>query len=135
MIFLERDYLRVWVDRSIKLMYSEWRRPVSSEEYRDGNTLLLEHLQNYGVVNWIADSAHLGDITVEDENWTLQHLVPGFTQTLLQKIARVSGHDNSSHTKFENFARRAEDLYIGPIQVRQFITYKEAADWIGDIIA
>lgn len=135
MILLDNDYLRVWIDESILLMYSEWLRPVSSQEYRDGNMLLLQKLQNHNVKSWIADSAKLGDISIEDEKWTLEALVPAFTQSSLHKVARLSGSNNSNHSKFENFAKRAEDFYIGSIQVRQFISYKEAADWIGGIVA
>ena len=135
MVEIEKAYLRVWIDRSIKLMYSEWQRSVCSEEYREGNQLLLDLVNEYNVVNWIADSVHLGDISAEDEQWTLRYLVPALSQSSLVKIARVSGGDKASYSKFENFARRAEESYIGHILVRQFETYKEAADWMGNIPA
>ncbi|GAB3203758.1 hypothetical protein ABID22_002031 [Pontibacter aydingkolensis] len=133
MVEIEKDYLRGWVDRSIMLMYSEWLRPVNSIEYREGSQQLLYLLQQYEVLNWISDSEKLGDITVVDEQWTLMHIVPAMTQTTLLKVARVSGEDKSSYSKFENFVIRAEEIHIGNIMVRQFVTYKEAADWIGEI--
>ncbi|MBC5995050.1 hypothetical protein [Pontibacter cellulosilyticus] len=135
MVVLEKDYLRIIIDRSIKLMYSEWLRPVNSEEYRAGNLLLLQQLNEYGILNWIADSEVLGNIDTADEQWTLAELIPGIVQSSLSKIARISGYDKANYTKFEEFAKRAEDIYIGQILVRQFMTYKEAADWIGEIIA
>lgn len=135
MVEIEKDYLRVWVDRSIKLMYSEWQRPVTTQEYREGSAMLLDIMNQYSVLNWIADSSKLGDIAVEDEQWTLSDMVPCMVQSSLVKLARISGNDKSSYTKFDNFAKRAEDIYIGKILVRQFVTYKEAADWIADIPA
>lgn len=135
MVEIEKDYLRVWVDRSIKLMYSEWQRPVTTPEYREGSAMLLDIMNQYSVLNWIADSSKLGDIAVEDEQWTLSDMVPCMVESSLIKLARISGNDKSSYSKFDNFAKRAEDIYIGKILVRQFITYKEAADWIADIPA
>ncbi|MEJ8801546.1 hypothetical protein [Pontibacter sp. H249] len=135
MVEIEKEYLRVWIDRSIKLMFSEWFHPVNSEEYRVGNQLLLDLLNEYKVVNWIADSALLGEISVEDEQWTFTYLIPAMTDSALEKVARVSGADKVSFSKFEKFAQQAEESYIGKIVVRQFETYKEAADWIADIPA
>ena len=135
MVVIEQDYLRIIIDRSIKLMYSEWLRPVNSEEYRAGNLLLLHQLGEYGILNWISDSEGLGDINADDEQWTLAELIPGMAQSSLLKVARISGYDKANYTKFEEFAKRAEDIYIGHILVRQFMTYKEAADWVGEIIA
>ena len=133
MFEFENGYLLLWVDESIHLMYSDWLRPVSTEEYREGNELLLTQLRERIIHNWIADSSKLGDISQEDEKWTLQELVPALASSNLQKLARIGGEDTGSHAKFEQFVKRAEPIYIGNIQVRQFVTYKEAADWVGEI--
>ncbi|MEJ8758121.1 hypothetical protein WG947_14000 [Pontibacter sp. H259] len=133
MFEFENGYMLLWVDESIGLMFSEWKCPVTSQEYREGNELLLAMLVDKNIQNWIADSSRLGDISMEDQHWTLHELIPALARTNLTKLARVSGEDTSSHAKFEQFALRAEPMYIGRIQVRQFITYKEAADWIGEI--
>ena len=133
MFEFENGYLLLWVDENIHLMYSDWKCPVTSQQYREGNELLLKLLHEKEVQNWIADSSRLGDISDEDQHWTLNSLIPAIAESNLFKLARISGEDNSSHAKFEQFALRAEPIYIGKIQVRQFITYKEAADWIGEI--
>ena len=129
----ENNYLMLWVDKTIRLMYSDWLRPVTSKEYREGNNLLIEQLREKNIQNWIADSSKLGDISPEDEKWTLQEFAPALASCNLLKLARISGEDTGSHAKFEQFAKRAEPIYIGDIQVRQFVTYKEAADWVGEI--
>lgn len=133
MFEFENNYLLLWVDTTIRLMYSDWLRPVTSEEYREGNELLISQLHERNIENWIADSSKLGDISQDDEQWTLQEFVPALARTKLLKLARVGGEDTGSHAKFEQFAKRAEPIYIGNIQVRQFVTYKEAADWVGEI--
>ena len=114
-------------------MYSDWLCMVTSEEYREGNLLLLDLLLKKGIKSWIADSSRLGDISEEDQLWTLQHFVPAISQTNLTKLARISGEDTGSHAKFEHFVERVKPVHIGDIQVKQFMNYKEAADWIGEI--
>jgi hypothetical protein len=133
MFEFENNYLLLWVDETIHLMYSDCQRPVTSQEYREGNTLLIEQLREKDIQNWIADSSKLGDISQEDEQWTLQELIPTIANTNLLKLARIAGEDTGSHAKFEQFVKRAEPISIGNLQVRQFITYKEAADWLGEI--
>lgn len=133
MFEFENTYLSFWVDESIGLMYSTWLRRVSSEEYREGNSILVQQLHEKQVKHWIADSSDLGDISAEDQAWTLQQFIPLLPQTSLVKLARLSGEDTASHAKFEQFVKRAEPIYIGDIQVKQFMSYKEAADWVGDV--
>ena len=133
MLDFENSSIRLWIDRSIRLMYAEWLRPVTSEEYREANSMLLDLLNEHNVQHCIVDSSKLGDITPDDERWTMEHFIPAIIASKLQKMARVSGEDKASMAKFEQFASKAEPIYLGNIQVRQFITYKEALDWIGNV--
>ena len=133
MFEFENSYLLLWVDENVHLMYSHWQRPVTSAEYREGSDILLTQLKEMEVKSWIADSSKLGDISEEDQAWTWDHYVPSLPQTKLAKLARISGEDTASHAKFEQFLKRAEPICIGNIQVKQFMTYKEAADWAGEI--
>lgn len=134
MVDFEYEYLHIWVDQDVHLMHSEWLRNVTSEEYRQGNTALIELLQKYDVSFWIADSAKLGDISMEDQLWTLQELVPKVVSSGISKLARLSGEDRVSFNKFKDFMEKASETGFGNLEVRQFVSYKEAADWIGDII-
>ena len=133
MIEFENDYLHVWIDRSIDLMHSEWLRNVSSEEYKQGNATLLKLLEKYDIKFWIADSAKLGDISLEDQEWSMLTLVPQIAGSGIKKLARIAGGDRVSYNKFETFAEKAAALYVGDMEVRQFLSYKEAADWVGEI--
>lgn len=115
-------------------MHSEWLCKVLSEEYREGNRLMLQLLQEKNVHYWIADSALRGEIGPEDEVWILQEFIPNLLQLPIRKFARVSGEDKASYVKFDCFLQRAEQLKLETeMQVGQFTSYMEAADWIGDI--
>ncbi|MDX5482345.1 MAG: hypothetical protein LPK07_11750 [Hymenobacteraceae bacterium] len=133
MFVSETDYLHIWVDEDVQLMYSEWLRSASSEEYRQGNKRLLAVQQKYSLPFWIADSARLGDISAEDLEWTVKELTPRVIGANIKKLARVSGEDRISYNKFEHFVEKMSRLGFGDMEVRQFTSYKEAADWIGEI--
>ncbi|WP_299708024.1 hypothetical protein [uncultured Pontibacter sp.] len=133
MIEFENSYLQVWVDQDLHLMHSEWLRNVTSDEYRQGNILLTEMLHQHAIRHWIADSASLGEICPEDVVWTIQELAPRIIYSPVLKIARVSGEDRISYVKFKEFMEKASINAAGSLEVRQFISYKEAADWIGQI--
>ncbi|MFD2512263.1 hypothetical protein ACFSRY_00175 [Pontibacter locisalis] len=133
MIDFENDYLHIWVDQEVHLMHSDWLRKVSSEEYRQGNDILINILRQYDIRYWIADSSKLGDITKEDQLYTIQVMVPQIGSTGLKKIGRISGEDRVSIQKFREFMAKAVTPELKDLEVRQFESYKEAADWIGNI--
>jgi hypothetical protein len=130
----ENQYLHLWIDESIGLMHSEWLCRAQSEEYKEGSRLILQLLQEKNVRYWIADSSLLGELRPEDELWVLRELIPGLLQLPIRKFARISGENKASYVKFDCFLQRAEQLKLETnLQVRQFTSYMEAADWIGDI--
>ena len=133
MIEFENSYLQFWIDQELHLMHSEWLQNVTSKEYRQGNTLLADMLHQHNILHWIADSAYLGEIYPEDVVWTIQELAPRIVSSPVQKIAHVSGEDKISYVKFKEFMEKASINVAGSLEVRQFISYKEAADWIGQI--
>ncbi|WP_439882639.1 hypothetical protein ACSX1A_05600 [Pontibacter sp. MBLB2868] len=133
MVDFENEYLHIWIDHDVHLMHSEWLSKVSSEQYRHGNNILTDMLLKNNIKFWIADSAKLGDISVEDEVWTIQEVVPKIIASGISKLARLSGEDKISFNKFKDFMEKASPTGLGELEVRQYMSYKEAADWIGEI--
>ena len=133
MVEFENSYLQVWIDPELHLLYSEWLRNVTSDEYRQGNTLLADMLHQHDIRHWIADSAYLGEICPDDVVWTIQDLAPRIISSSVLKIARISGEDRVSYVKFKEFMEKASIGAEGSLEVRQYMSYKEAADWIGQI--
>src|SRR5688572_18506382 len=93
-IEFDNDFIHVFIDEGICFMISEWKRNVSSEEYRNGHLTFISMLKKYNITHWIVDSTNLGEITVEDEEWFLNELIPKVLQTGVKKVARVSGEIN-----------------------------------------
>lgn len=133
MVEFESDYLHIWIDEEINLMHSEWLRVVSSDEYRLGNCTFLTLLKKYSVKYWVVESSKLGDISEEDEKWTLTTLGPKIVQSGVIKLARVGDEKQVSYNKFNTFSEKAPAIHMGKVEIRHFPTFKEAADWMGSI--
>ena len=127
------DYLRAWVDEPLKLMYSEWLRPVSSKEYRTGLLDLAVIIKKRYVVYWITETSVLGDIAVSDQKWALETLLPMLSGSDIRKVARVNASDIGSYFSTQSISDAfLESTHTLP-EFRQFWSYKEAADWIASI--
>ncbi|KAA5548364.1 hypothetical protein [Adhaeribacter rhizoryzae] len=125
------SYLHLVVDDAIKLLYSEWLRPPSSQEYREAATIFAGCLQQKGIKYWIQDTNNLGEVPVEDLKWVLQELVPVGAASGLQKLARITSDDRNLGRFMETAAQTQAKLNAA-IEVQQFETYREAASWIDD---
>jgi hypothetical protein len=124
-------YLHLIVDESIKLLYSEWLRPPSSQEYRDAATIYACCLREKGIAYWLQDTNHLGKVPVEDLQWVLQELVPVAAASGLKKLARITADDSNLALFMESASQKQAKLNAA-IEVQQFKTYREAAAWINE---
>jgi len=127
------DYLHVWVDEQLLLMYSEWLRPVTSEEYRAGCLLLASLLQENGVIYWIAEASLVSNIVEQDQEWASKTLVPLFMSSQVKKIARINASTLASYVQEETQAYNDSSLRQNSFEFRQFWSYQEAADWIAGL--
>lgn len=136
MIAIENSFVCVWIDGEIHLLHCEWKRTVSSKEYRQGHHMFINLLKKYSIKYWIVDSTNLGDISAEDEEWFMNTIMPEIIKTCVVKVARLSGENHPSYNRFENFsekAKEANDAFTYQVEVRNCMTFKEAADWMGKI--
>ncbi|WP_187261609.1 hypothetical protein [Pontibacter beigongshangensis] len=127
-------YLHVVVDKGTRLLYSEWTRQPTSEEYRAAAYIFADFLQKEAVLYWIQDTTNLQDVSVQDLNWVLGVLVPLASQSTLTKLARITCH-NHNMEQFKRLAREVQTELSSEIEVRQFKSYREAAEWIEGISA
>ena len=122
-------YLNLVVDDSTKLLYSEWLRQPTRQEYREAAPIFASCLLEKSITYWIQDTNHLGEVPVEDLQWVLQRLVPVAAVAGLKKLARITT-DDSNLTVFMNTASQMQTTLQVAIAVQQFNTYREAASWI-----
>ena len=127
------DYLHLVVDGPNRLLYSEWLRPPTSQEYRAAATIFAKCLREKSIAYWLQDTNNLGEVPVEDLKWVLRELVPVAASSGLKKLARITA-DDSNLTIFMNTAHQMQVKLHAYIEVQQFKTYREAAAWLtGDL--
>jgi hypothetical protein len=105
-------YLHLVVDESIKLLYSEWLRHPSSQEYRQAAIIFAGCLQEKGIAYWIQDTNNLGDVPVEDLQYVLQELVPVAAASGLQKLARITTDDKNLTFLLASSIQKAIECFL-----------------------
>jgi hypothetical protein len=86
-------------------------------------------LRNSGIAFWIQDTNHLGEVPVEELKAVLQELVPVAISSPLRKVARITSDEKNMAT-FLELARQEKARLSADIEVQQFKTYREAAEWV-----
>lgn len=125
------SYLHVVVDEAVKLMYSEWVRKPTREEYREAAAIIAGCIRDNGIECWIQGTDNLGAVSSSDLKWVMKEILPAAASSALKKIARITS-DDKSMTVFMGLASQAQTEHSTAIRVQQFKTYREAADWIAD---
>lgn len=133
-------YLNISIDKSTSLLYSVWLREPEFEEYKEGMKQLAECLKRYPVLYWIQDSIHLVHVPLKDQRQEMHKMAAAVICSPITKIARIVTLDYATMSLFDEVveemltkAERNPTLADRKIEVQQFSTYEEAADWIADI--
>lgn len=129
----QNTYLHLLVDEEARLLYSEWIRRPSSEEYREAAGIFARHLRGKSIAYWVQDTTRLGEVSVEDLKVMLQELVSLAISSSLRKLARINTDENQIAT-FLEMARQAKSGISTELEIQHFKTYREAADWMWNYI-
>jgi hypothetical protein len=127
----ENDCLHLMIDEEARLMYSEWLRKPTSEEYREAMRIVAGYLRDKNVEFWIQDTNRLGEVPVEDLAVIVHDLVPALSSSSLKKLARITS-DDKNLAAFMEMAARMKVKLNKAIEIQQFKTYREAAEWLND---
>ncbi|WP_018478825.1 hypothetical protein [Pontibacter roseus] len=125
------SYLHLIMDEEAHLLYSEWVRKPSSLEYRESIGIIARYIREGDIYYWLQDTERLGEVTPEDFKVVLQETVPLIASSSLKKLARITPDD----TNLAAFMQLASSLQVqlnSDIQIQQFKTYREAADWLSE---
>ena len=130
---LKKVYLHLWIDLNLKLMYTEWRRMPVADEYREGCEIFIALVREYAVECWIAESRELVGMPMHIQSPVLLQLAPSLTGSTLKKLARIIDKDAQSILMFENILSSLKENHQISIEFEHFVSFEEAADWIGMI--
>jgi hypothetical protein len=124
------SYMHLWVDMNVKLMYTEWLASPTVTEYRQAAALFLRNLQAYSVEYWFMDSNRLAGFSLEEQRTVIQQLAPAVAASSLKKVARIIYQDESNRAMFDETVNELKNKYQVTVEVQQFWTFNEAANWI-----
>ncbi|TXK22479.1 hypothetical protein FVR03_22945 [Pontibacter qinzhouensis] len=126
------SFLHVVIDDGARLLYSEWTRQPTRAEYRQAAGIFAAFLNENGILYWIQDTSVLQEIAATDMRWVLEELIPLADKSCLKKIARITCN-KANIELFKEMVRIAKAEYKLSIEVRQFKSYREAAEWVEGI--
>lgn len=133
-------YLNISIEESTNLLYSTWLRKPEHDEYQEGMNYLANCLERFPIFFWIQESTHLLQVPLENQREALHQIAETVMYSRVKKIARIISLDFANMTMFdevvaEKMSKMEENQMLADrkIEVQQFNTYEEAADWIADI--
>lgn len=130
---VEHSNYRLWIDLDVRLMYTEWMQKPSAEEYREACVLFIKMIKKHLVECWITDSKKLTGFPTNLQKPVIYQIAPNLIGSSLRKLARIIEKDSESIIMFENISATFKDSYSSAVEVEHFITFEDAADWIGTI--
>lgn len=124
------SYMHLWVDKHVKLMYTEWLATPTVAEYHQAAVLFEQNLQAYSVEYWFMDSNRLAGFSLEEQRAIIEQLAPAVAASNLKKVARIIYQDESNRAMFDETINELKNKYQVAVEVQQFWTFNEAANWV-----
>nr|WP_302180058.1 ATP-binding protein [Chryseosolibacter indicus] len=126
-VMYETDAIQLYYDANLNIIIIEWKREVTSEEYRETAHAFLSTLKTYQTRSWIADLRKQGNVSREDQLWFSLHIIPELVKYGLRKVAVLGGeaHDRSIYFKDDS----ASTIHFG-CEIRVCESLNEAIAWL-----
>ncbi|WP_162053160.1 hypothetical protein [Pontibacter pamirensis] len=124
------DFLLLTLDKEEQLLRSTWLRNVTSDEYREGVTLMKNYILHHKVSFWLTDSRLLDTILFADQQWLKREIGPLLKSSSLQRIARVLTEDVFNYIWLENIIQQIREEYEITVELAQFSSLEAAFDWL-----
>jgi hypothetical protein len=121
-VLFEKDFSKIIYEEEQKLLSQIWLRPVTSAEYRESFSKVLEIIQEKKVPLFLSDTSMEGIISPEDRQWLEQEMIPKavvaglkYSATILNPDAfkkyylkKIKSKSEESGMKFRIFGDREE---------------------------
>lgn len=131
-VFHENEAVRLCYDANINCTLIEWRRHVTSPEYRNAFEAVLQTLRSYSTPAWIADLRKQGSIDVEDQKWFMTNVLPEAVRCGLKRIGAIGFTNPVRKSYYDSMIAKTAELGI---ELRVFETMDQAKDWVKASVA
>ncbi|MFD2247725.1 hypothetical protein [Pontibacter ruber] len=124
------DYLLYLVDANKQLLYSKWLRSVSSDEYREGMSLLCEVLQKHNLCLWLHNNKHLTQLDVQEQRWVTEELGLLLVGSNLKYLASICPDHEGTSMSIKSVRDRAYRIYGKRVIAELFEDEETALAWM-----
>jgi hypothetical protein len=135
-LILENQLIICELDESIPVLKHRWTTQPTSDEFRNQlielQKVYLIQKKKYPKLKWLADTALLGELTHEDEEW-----LENVWEKLLFEDAEVKVHgvilgdDIFADYSMEYFKQKADKAYSEKgVKIGIFMDEEEAYEWL-----
>ncbi len=130
-IFHDTDAACVYFDGYCKVSVIQWKRPVTSAEYRQTFGVVLDSLKVYKTPGWISDVTQQGPVGEADQHWLINTLAVEALKSGLKQIALVGYEGAEKQAYYRTIVRAAKRYNVG---IATFPTLRDALAWMEDTV-
>jgi signal transduction histidine kinase len=130
-VFHENDAVQLYYDGNLNITVIQWKRQVTSEEYRKTFAVILDSLKVYKTPGWISDVRKQGFVSDEDQLWLLNTLAVDAIKSGLKQIAMI-GFNDAQKEKYYGRIKKVSSQ--NNIRLHVCDSMEEALQWMKDTL-
>lgn len=89
MVFMEKPYVTIHWDDTVKCVHLEWRGFVQGDEFRNVMNESLKFIEQKKAQRWLADLRQLRVTSVSDQDWMVKEWLPRCIKSGIKKTAII----------------------------------------------
>jgi signal transduction histidine kinase len=126
-VFFENEAACLYYDAYINNTVIIWKRQITSDEYREVFSTVLQTIKTYNTPGWIADLRHQGIVSPEDQHWFIETVLKTAAANNLKRIAAIALH----HPVRQDYHQRMIEITqaLG-VELRTFDNLETAVHWM-----
>jgi len=138
MKIIDNEFLSCELDDSLPVLRHYWKKAPTGEQFRSELLNVLEEYKKlkptYNELAWLADTAELGELDEQTEDWLVEEWEDLlFVKTGVKIHAVILGESIYADYPMENFKQDAEHKFQAyNVHLGVFSSHEDAYEWIKD---
>jgi hypothetical protein len=137
-MIIDNEFLSCELDDSLPVLRHYWKKAPTGEQFRSELLNVLDEYKKlkptYNELAWLADTAELGELDEQTEDWLVEvweDLL--FVKTGVKIHAVILGESIYADYPMENFKQDAEQKFHAyNVHLGVFSSHEDAYEWIKD---
>jgi len=126
---LEKTLYTIHYDPADETGILIWHTYVTSKEFRGGLQDFIDYVAERPLRKVIRHTKYLGIISVEDQEWYIQKILPKLKKMGLQYSAIVTPRNKLAQLSIEDLVDKIADKEL---VIRYFVKMEDAVEWLKD---